>query len=304
VTVLGAFFRSLADNAAAKRILAENAIGRRLASRFVAGETLAEALEVARSLANQGMATALAYLGEHVIESDQAEEATAIYVRTATEINRRRLPAYLSPKLTQLGLDMDSGLCRQNLRRILEAASENDVFVRIDMESSRYTESTLHIVEDLHREFPALGTVLQSYLLRTPGDLEGLIEQDIPVRLVKGAYNEPPELAYQTQDKVETSYKRLVERALSSGVRTAIATHNDGLLAHARSYATNHEIPLENYEFQMLYGIRRSEQQRLVAAGFNVRIYLPFGPHWYPYFMRRLGERPANLVFLLKNLLR
>ncbi|HEX5939447.1 MAG TPA: proline dehydrogenase family protein [Dehalococcoidia bacterium] len=275
-----------------------------MAARFVAGETLEEAIGIASLLSSRGMRVALAYLGEHVTDAAQAREAAAVYEQASQEIQRLNLPAYLSPKLTQLGLDISEGGCRENLRAILNAAAQNSVFVRVDMEGSAYTETTLRIVEDLHREFPNVGTVLQSYLHRSPADLERLLEQSISVRIVKGAYSEPDEVAYQSQKDVERSYKALVERALSSGARVAVATHNDDLLAHARAFATQREVPIDNYEFQMLYGIRRTEQERLVAAGFNVRVYVPFGPEWYPYFMRRLGERPANAMFLLRNLFR
>ena len=302
--MLGSFFRSLADNGAAKALIGGNPLGRRFASRFVAGETLDDALTVASDISARGMSTALAYLGEHVTEPCEADEAVAVYIDAAVELRRRSLPGYLSPKLTQLGLDVSEDLCRHNLERILEEGERSDIFVRIDMEGSAYTETTLRIVEDLHGRFPRLGTVLQSYLHRTGADLDRLIASEIPVRIVKGAYNEPEEVAYQDQSQVEASYKALVEKALVSGTPTAVATHNDGLLGHAREFAASREVPLENFEFQMLYGIRRAEQEKLAAAGFNVRVYVPFGPQWYPYFMRRLGERPANVMFLLRNLFR
>lgn len=300
--MLGSFFRSLADNGAARALIAGNPVGRRLASRFVAGETLDDALTVAADISERGMTTALAYLGEHVTDEAQAEEAVAVYVRAASELHDHNLPAYLSPKLTQLGLDISEEVCRSNLGRILEASAASGIFVRVDMEGSAYTDTTLRVVEDLHRTFPNLGTVLQSYLHRTSDDLNRLIAQEVPVRIVKGAYNEPEEIAYQKQRQVEESYRELVEKALVSGNPTAIATHNDGLLAHARQFAVSHEVPLDRFEFQMLYGIRRSEQEKLAAAGFNMRVYVPFGPQWYPYFMRRLGERPANVMFLVRNL--
>jgi proline dehydrogenase len=302
--LLGTFLRSLADNNLAKRLIAGNPLGRRLASRFVAGETLDEALAIAADISERGMSTALAYLGEHVTTASEADEAVEVYIRAAGELSRRELPGYLSPKLTQLGLDISEELCRQNLRRILEAADRAGVFIRVDMEGSTYTQATLEIVADLHRSFTGLGTVLQSYLYRTGADLERLIAEEIPVRLVKGAYNEGVEVAHQEQSAVEASYEALVERALQSGTPTAIATHNDRLLRHELEFAASHEVPLQNFEFQMLYGIRRGEQERLAAAGFNVRVYVPFGPQWYPYFMRRLGERPANVMFLMRNLFR
>ncbi|MEX2236215.1 MAG: proline dehydrogenase family protein [Dehalococcoidia bacterium] len=302
--MLGYFFRSLADNRVARAIVAGNPLGRKLSKRFVAGETLDQAISASRQLAGQRMKIALAFLGEHVEEEAAAREATDMYIAAARAVRSAGLPAYLSPKLTQLGLDIDEEFCRGQLRLILEVCAEEDVFLRVDMEGSPYTETTLKIIEDLHAHFPKLGTVLQAYLKRTKDDLERLLGQEIPVRIVKGAYNELAAIAYQSQDEVEASYRSLVERCLGSGVPCAVATHNDGLIAHARQFAMSREVPLENFEFQMLYGIRRSEQDKLAAEGFNVRVYLPFGPQWFPYFMRRLGERPANAIFLLKNLFR
>ncbi|MPZ22760.1 MAG: proline dehydrogenase [Dehalococcoidia bacterium] len=300
----GALFRSLGESRRARDLLTGNVLGRRLARRFVAGETLDDAVVAVEELNGRGLDAAIALLGEHAPSEEEASRAVAVYQHAASRIHSRSLSAYLSPKLTQLGLDLSEDLCRRQLRSILQAAEEAGVFVRIDMEGSRYTETTLRVVEDLHREFPAVGTVLQSYLRRTPDDLERLLAQEIPVRLVKGAYSEPHSIAFPTQEEVERAYESLTARLLEASPRAAIATHNDRLLGYARKLAVAREIPLSGFEFQMLYGIRRAEQERLAAAGYSVRVYVPFGPDWFAYFMRRLGERPANAVFLLRNILR
>lgn len=302
--MLGSFFRSLGDSKNARRLLAGNPLGRRLATRFVAGEDLAEVINTARVTAGRGMQTALAFLGEHVTDPAEARAATQVYIDAASAIAREQLPVYLSPKLTQLGLDISEESCRDNLGDIVRAASEAGIFVCLDMEGSEYTAVTLDIAVDFRREFGNVGTVLQAYLHRAPEDLERLLSEEVTVRLVKGAYNEPESIAYQTQSEVEDAYKRLTERLLTSGVPCAIATHNDDLLRHTLTVARVREIPLGAFEVQMLFGIRRHEQERLAKEGYNVRVYLPFGPEWFPYFMRRLGERPANLLFLLRNLFR
>jgi proline dehydrogenase len=302
--LFGYIFRALGDSRLARKLLAGNPVGRRLARRFVAGESLQDALTVSRALASSRMHIALAFLGEHLTDESEVRRSTEVYIQAAHEVATAGLPAYLSPKPTQLGLDIDEELCRSQLRRILEAAAAGGLFVCLDMEGSKYTETTIRLVEELRGEFPRLGTVLQAYLHRTRDDLDRLLSQEITIRIVKGAYNEPADIAFQSSDEVEDNYKQLVEVALDSGVPVAIATHNDSLLEHARRSAAARETPLDNLEFQMLYGIRRAEQERIVAQGHSMRVYLPFGPDWFPYFMRRLGERPANALFVLRNLFR
>jgi proline dehydrogenase len=258
---------------------------RALARRFVAGETRADALAAVRGLAAQGIHATVDYLGESVHDTAQAEAYAAEYLELAERTEN------VSLKLTALGLDVDEGLCRRLLGRIADRAG----FVRIDMESSAYTERTLAIQRELDR--PNVGVVLQAYLYRTARDVDEMIRRGVRVRLCKGAYDEPPSVAYPEKVDVDRNYVALAERLLGAGARPAFATHDEAIVEHLRRVGTP-----GTFEFQMLYGIRRDLQRRLVGAGHDVRVYVPYGTHWYPYFMRRLAERPANLLFLLRSL--
>ncbi len=249
------------------------------------------------------MAT-LDLLGESVADAEAARTSTEQYLDLLDKIRRSGLESHISIKLTQLGLDVDEELCTSNLSRLLARASEYGIFVRFDMESSAYTQRTLDIYRRLHATYPNCGVVIQSYLYRSEQDVEDLIRMGARVRLCKGAYLEPPEVAYQRKEDVDASYIRLMERLLDEGNYPAIATHDPAMIRHARRYTTRRNIPPAAWEFQMLYGVRRDLQESLAAEGYNVRCYIPFGTEWYPYFMRRLAERPANLAFVVRNVLR
>jgi proline dehydrogenase len=271
------------------------------AGRFVAGETLDECITVLRRLNDHGLYANTTLLGEGVLEPTQTEAVVAAYREVIERIASEGLRANVALKLTHLGLEIDEELAVANLRRLLELGS----FIRIDMEQSQFVEATLRIYRTLRGEgFENVGTVLQAYLYRTPDDLESLLPLAPNLRLVKGAYLEPAEVAYPHKADVDAVYGRLLERMLQAGGHTAIATHDEQLIQHAIDYAPAHGIANDRFEFQMLYGVRPQLQLDLVRRGYKVLVATPYGPEWYPYLMRRLGERPANLLFFLKNTLR
>jgi proline dehydrogenase len=275
---------ALSRSEAARAFVTHVPPARAMARRFVAGETRDEALAAVRRLEAEGIAATVDYLGESVDEAGQAEAYAAEYVALAERVEN------VSLKLTALGLDVDEALCKQLLGRIADRAG----FVRIDMESSTYSERTLRIHRELDR--PNVGVVLQAYLYRTARDVEEMIRRGVRVRLCKGAYDEPPSVAYPEKVDVDRNYLALAERLLEAGVYPAFATHDEAIIRQL--LATRRR----DFEFQMLYGIRRDLQRGLVRDGYNVRVYVPYGTHWYPYFMRRLAERPANLTFLVRSL--
>lgn len=289
-----------------KRLASTYGMGRSrgFARRFIAGENEDEAIEAARVLQSRGFRLTLDYLGESVATTEQAGAAAREYVRLMQAIVAAGIERNVSLKLSQLGLAIDKATCVDNMRRILDTAERHEFFVRIDMENSPYTAVTLEVFETLwqlgHR---GIGVVLQSYLHRTDGDLKRMTELGVRVRLVKGAYREPGSVAYQEKADVHAAYVRQAHVLLDHGVYPAFATHDEELLAEIRSYAAERSIPSDRYEFQMLFGIRRDLQASFVADGYRVRIYVPFGKEWFPYFMRRLGERPANAMFVLRALL-
>ena len=274
------------------------------ARRFIAGETIEEAIGAARALQARGLLLTLDYLGESVRNADEAAAATAEYVRLIDVIVAAGIERNISLKLTQLGVDVDRATCVDNLRRILDPAGKHAFFVRIDMENSSYTDETLEIFETLwQQEYRNVGIVLQSALRRTERDVQRAIELAARVRLVKGAYKEPPAVAFQRKADVDESFRRLMRILMERGVYPAFATHDESLITDARAFAAEQGYGRDRFEFQMLYGIRRDLQATLVAAGHRVRIYLPFGRQWFPYFMRRLGERPENVAFVLRGIL-
>ncbi|HEU4792662.1 MAG TPA: proline dehydrogenase family protein, partial [Nitrolancea sp.] len=276
-----------------------------LALRFVAGETLDEALNAARSLNARGMKVTLDALGENISSEAGAVTAASNYRAIIDRIVESGIDSSVSLKLTMLGLDIDPALCQQHMTTILDRARETGIFVRIDMEGSAYTQRTLDLFYELHRTYgDTVGIVLQSYLYRTDRDVHQAIEQGARVRLVKGAYAEPAAVAYPSKREVDAAYRREMEMLLDAGKYPAIATHDETIIEVATSYALRMGIAPDRFEFQMLYGIRRDLQDRLAREGFNVRIYVPFGSSWYPYFMRRMAERPANLLFVVRNLVR
>jgi len=291
-------------------------MGRRVSKRFVAGMSVEEALAAAEQLNREGIDVSLDSLGESVTAVAQAEASAAIYHRLLDEIAARGLRANVSVKLTQVGMDvgMDVGgaspetgpaLAERIVGEMAEHAARTKNFVRIDMEGSEYTEATVAMTERLYARFSgAVGTVLQAYLFRTADDVERLVRQGIRLRLCKGAYREPPAIAFAAKADVDANYARLMQRVVTSGVFCGIATHDEALVDQLCRFVETNGVAKSAFEFQMLYGIRRDLQRKLVAAGYGVRVYLPFGPEWYPYFMRRLAERPANVLFLARNFFR
>jgi proline dehydrogenase len=300
-----AFFHGLSHSRTLKKLASRYGMRKptSFARRFIAGETVAEAIEAARAIEARGMTHTLDLLGESVTSLDGAYAATREYLAVLDAVVQAGIERNLSLKLTQLGLDVDRASAVDNLRRILERAEPAGFFIRIDMESSAYTDVTLDVFETLwqygHRR---IGVVLQSDLRRTEADLQRVNALGARVRLVKGAYREPKGVAYQDKAEVDAAYARMLKVLLSSGNYPAIATHDPAMIDLARTFARDRTIAPDRFEFQMLYGIRRDLQKSLVDAGYRVRIYVPFGREWFPYFMRRLGERPANVLFVLRGI--
>ena len=286
------------------RFVRRNGLARWLASRFVAGETVDSAVAALRELNAAGLSASLDLLGESVQRAEDARQARDTYLETLDRIRAAGADANVSVKLTQLGLDIDEALCVANLRAIVAQARGS--FVRIDMEQSSYAEKTLQLFTGtLHPEFGnAVGVVLQSYLRRTARDVDAMIALGARVRLCKGAYQEPPDVAFPAKRDVDANYVACMERLLERGHYPGIATHDQRIIAHAKVFARAQGIPPARFEFQMLYGVRRDLQHALRREGYNVRVYVPFGTHWYPYLMRRLAERPANLAFIVGNVLK
>jgi proline dehydrogenase len=303
-----AFFHSLARSQALKRLASRygmGAGGRGFARRFIAGETIDEAIPAARAIQAGGYMLTLDQLGESVGTMAEADAATRVYLEVIRRIIESGVERNVSLKLTQLGLAIDRATCVDNLRRILDAAQPHEFFVRVDMEDSPVTQVTLDIFETIWQQgYRNVGTVLQSYLPRSVQDARRLNELGARVRLVKGAYKEPKEVAYQRKSEVDAAFLDLMQLLLSSGNYPAIATHDPAMIDATIAYARQHAIPPDRYEFQMLYGIRRDLQAQLHRDGYKVRVYVPFGREWFPYFMRRLGERPANVGFVLRGILK
>ena len=273
------------------------------ARRFIAGETIDEAVNAARALQAAGLHITLDYLGEAVTSLADADAATAEYRRILGVIIDSSIERNLSLKLTQLGLDVDRASAIDNLRKILDRAE--GFFVRIDMESSRYTDTTLDLFETLWGHgYRQMGVVLQADLYRTEKDVERIVALGARVRLVKGAYNEPKKVAYRKKEDVDAAYARIMRVLLERGNYPAIATHDEAMIERTRRFAEEHHIGRDRFEFQMLYGIRRDLQRELSREGYRVRIYVPFGRQWFPYFMRRLGERPANVGFVIRGIVK
>jgi len=281
-----------------------NGTTRRMARRFVAGETLDEAIEAARACNNAGMMVSLDYLGENCATTADAQRARDSYLGVFERIHQENLHANVSCKLTQLGLDINSDFCQGLVVSIVELAARYDNFLRVDMEGSKYTQRTLDIVKRVRARNPAVGTVIQAYLFRSETDVQDLLSCGCRIRLCKGAYKEPPEVAYPGKRDVDFNYVRLMKILLPSGFYHGVATHDPRMIAETIRWAAAKQISKDDFEFQMLYGIRTDLQRRLVKDGYRLRVYIPYGSDWFPYFMRRLAERPANLGFLLRNFLR
>jgi proline dehydrogenase len=289
-----------ADSTSIRRVVRSHGM-RFGASRFVAGETLNECIDVLRRLNEQGLYANTTLLGEGVLEPGETEAVVRAYLEIIDRIADEQLRANVALKLTHLGLDVDEELALANLRTLVERATGRDGFIRIDMEQSDYVDATLRIYRRLREDgLDNVGTVLQSYLYRTPDDLATLLPLRPNLRLVKGAYLESPDVAYAHRAEVDDAYARLMERMLMEAAHTAIATHDERLIDRAIQFTTDNEIARDRFEFQMLYGVRSQLQLDLVRRGYKVLVATPFGPDWYPYLMRRLGERPANLLFFAR----
>jgi len=301
------FFHALAGSGRLKRLASTYGLRseQSFARRFIAGETAEEAIGAARSVERAGMTVTLDLLGESVASSAEADTATREYQAVMDAIVAAGIGRNISLKLTQLGLTVDRATSVDNLRRILDAAAKHDFFVRIDMENSPFTQVTLDIFETMWQQgYRNVGVVLQSCLPRSDGDTRRMNELGARVRLVKGAYREPRSVAYQDKAQVDEAFVRIARVLLSEGNYPAIATHDPSMIAAVRAHASQQGITPERFEFQMLYGIRRDLQAQLTAEGFRVRVYVPFGREWFPYFLRRLGERPANVGFVIRGILR
>lgn len=275
-----------------------------LTRRFIAGKTLEDVLAVARRLHQQGFRASLDHLGENVGSEAEAAEARAAYESALQALASLGLGATISVKLTQIGLDLGADVCLNNARKLANLARLTGAKVEIDMESSAYTESTLRIVEQLHEETRSVRAVIQAYLYRSEQDIRRLNSLRVPVRLCKGAYDEPPEVAMASKAAVDSSYRKLARILLEEGEDPALATHDPAMLRDALDFVRSNGRDASRFEFQMLYGVRRDLQEQLRSDGWRVRLYVPYGVAWYPYFMRRLAERPANVLFIARNLLR
>lgn len=294
---------AVADNSVVTKFFTGSKLARGLVDRFVAGETLDEAIVACHGIAAQGMAITLDQLGENVHTRAEVDAATATYAAMLRRLRAEGLTPNVSVKLTMLGFDLGDDVASDAMVRILEAAREVGGFVRIDMEGSAYTERTMRVFYALHDRFPdEVGIVIQTYLHRAEADVRDCIARNARVRLVKGAYAEPASVAFQGAAKVDASYVRLMKLLLDEGNFPALATHDPALIQQAREYVRQRDIPLDRFEFQMLYGVRRDEQQRLAGEGYGMRVYVPYGTEWYPYFTRRIAERPSNALFVLRQL--
>lgn len=287
-----------------RRWVETSRLAQRLSARFVAGPTLDDALRVGRRINNEGIVLTLDHLGESVTSLGEAAQARDVYLRALTAIHEHGVRGNVSLKLTQFGLDLSADACRANVAQLVERAASLTGFVRIDMESSEYTDRTLGLVEDLYAQYGSVGTVIQAYLYRSRKDIERLCARRIRVRLCKGAYLEPASVAFARKADVDRNYLDLMRLLLDQSDQPAIATHDERIIDQTKAYAARKGIGRDRFEFQMLYGIRRDLQRRLVAEGYRLRLYVPFGKAWYPYLMRRLAERPANLFFLARHFFR
>jgi proline dehydrogenase len=305
--MLRAFFIALSESRMLRSIAERSPMGRRASGRFVAGTTVESALKATKAANDAGMSITIDNLGENVTNTDEARHSAELYHQMLDAIAAQKLDANVSLKLTHMGLDVDEKLARNIVNDLVVHAARLDSFVRVDMEGSPYTQKTLDLVYDLHRQpenAGRVGAVIQSYLLRSESDVETLCKEGIRIRLCKGAYKEPDEIAFQPKSEVDANFVKLTKIMLESGVYHGIATHDPKMIDATIAFARAENVAPDTFEFQMLYGIRRDLQQQLVRDGWRVRVYLPFGTEWYPYFMRRLAERPANVLFILKNMLK
>jgi proline dehydrogenase len=307
--VLRAFFIALSESHSLRALAERSSIGQRTSSRFVAGTRVEDAVRVTQNLNAAGLSVSIDNLGENVTNVEEAQQASALYHELLWQICAHRLDANVSVKLTHAGLDVDPQLAHENVAALVSQAASMQPknFIRVDMEGSPYTDRTLALVRQLHLEPEnrgCIGAVIQSYLRRSENDVAQLLREGIRIRLCKGAYQEPADIAFQAKSDVDANYIKLMQMLLNSGIYHGLATHDENLIREAQAIATREKIPKDSFEFQMLYGIRRDLQRSLVREGWRMRVYVPFGTEWYPYLMRRLAERPANVVFVARNLFR
>jgi proline dehydrogenase len=307
--MLRAFFVGLSENKTLRSFAESSSLGRRVSSRFVAGTAIADAVRATQVVNRSGMSVSVDNLGENVTNPDEARDSAKLYEQILEAIAANRLDSNISLKLTHMGLDVDEQLARTIVSGLVakSAAMSPPGFVRVDMEGSPYTQRTLDFVRELHRmpgNRGVVGTVIQSYLRRSESDVDTLLSEGIRIRLCKGAYKEPASIAFEQKEEVDANYIKLMKTLMKSGIYHGLATHDVNIIREAQAFATRENIARDSFEFQMLYGIRRDLQQKLVRDGWRMRVYIPFGTEWYPYFMRRLGERPANVLFIARNLLR
>jgi proline dehydrogenase len=307
--VLRALFIRLSESRSLRGVAERSSFGKKFSSRFVAGSQVEDALRVTQALNQAGLSVSVDNLGENVTNADEARASAKLYHHMLDEIAARKLNANISLKLTHMGLDVDEKLARDQVAGLVAKAAGMTPrgFVRVDMEGSPYTQRTLDFVHELHRmpgNQGAVGTVIQSYLMRSEDDVQKLLAEGIRIRLCKGAYKEPPEIAFQKKSDVDANYVKLMKILMKSSTYHGLATHDENIINQAREFATREKISRDSFEFQMLHGIRRDLQESLVREGWRMRVYVPFGTEWYPYFMRRLAERPANVFFIAKNVFR
>jgi len=307
--VLRAAFIALSESRSLRAIAERSRFGQQTSSRFVAGTQVADAIRAAQAVNQFGAGVSIDNLGENVTNADEARASAKLYHELLDQIAAQHLDANVSVKLTHMGLDVDESLALGQVRDLVSkaAAMTPKNFVRVDMEGSAYTQRTLDFVHELHRtpgNARCVGAVIQSYMRRSEADVEKLLSEGIRIRLCKGAYKEPPEIAFQKKSEVDGNYIKLMKILMKSGIYHGLATHDEAIINGAKAFATRENILRDAFEFQMLHGIRRDLQQGLVKQGWRMRVYIPFGTEWYPYLLRRLAERPANVWFIAKNMLR
>jgi proline dehydrogenase len=307
--MLRAFFVQLSENTSLRNFAERSSLGRRVSGRFVAGTEIADAVRATQAVNRAGMSVTVDNLGENVTNPEEARHSAQLYHEVLDAIALNQLNANISLKLTHMGLDVDEKLAREMVSGLVAKAASMTPpgFVRVDMEGSPYTQRTLDFVHELHRvpgNQNSVGTVIQAYLKGSESDIEKLLSEGIRIRLCKGAYKEPASIAFEKKEDVDANYVKLMKVLMKSGIYHGLATHDERIIREAQAFARRERIARESFEFQMLYGIRRDLQQSLVRDGWRMRVYIPFGTEWYPYFMRRLGERPANVLFIARNLLR
>ncbi len=307
--MLRAAFIALSESRWLRNIAESSSFGQRTSSRFVAGTTVADAVRATETVNKFGASVSIDNLGENVTNTEEARASAQLYHNLLDDIAARKLNANVSLKLTHMGLDVDEALAHGLVRGLVARAASMSPknFVRVDMEGSAYTQRTLDFVYQLHRvpgNAGCVGAVIQSYMRQAETDIAKLLAEGIRIRLCKGAYKEPPEVAFQKKSEVDGNYVKLMKILMKSGIYHGLATHDENIIKQAKAFATRENIPRNAFEFQMLHGIRRDLQQALVKDGWGMRVYIPFGTEWYPYLMRRLAERPANALFIARNLLR